>query len=213
MSKWFLARAGGLPVGPVGTDAVLRRIRGGTLSPDTLAWAEGMENWVPVVNLSEFTAEFGGGKGEEAAPNTQREPDYEHVTSQDLLPIPSESRERAANSAYGAGPPNTVRLQPDAGADARLYGHPAIAPSEPRVPQANKTLALPRQPGVVQAAPSNVTLAIGPPTAVSHASQPAPPLASSYPSQPAPPLAQSHPSQPAPPLAPSSYASAPQVAP
>ncbi len=58
MAKWYLARAGGSPIGPLRPDALVRRIRGGTLSPETLVWSDGMREWVPVAKVPEFAREF-----------------------------------------------------------------------------------------------------------------------------------------------------------
>jgi hypothetical protein len=58
VDKWFLARAGGSPIGPVRTDALLRRIRGGTLAPETLVWAEGMRQWMAISRVPQLAAEL-----------------------------------------------------------------------------------------------------------------------------------------------------------
>ena len=50
---WFLA-AGKKKVGPISTNRVIRRLNSGKVPSDALAWKEGMDEWLPVTDISEL---------------------------------------------------------------------------------------------------------------------------------------------------------------
>ncbi len=55
MTLWYLAQPGGTPLGPLGTDAVVRQVQEGSISRDSLVWAEGMERWLALGSVDEIS--------------------------------------------------------------------------------------------------------------------------------------------------------------
>jgi hypothetical protein len=53
--QWFLG-AGGQRLGPFDTDALAGQAQGGTLTPSTLVWKNGMAQWTPASQVPELAA-------------------------------------------------------------------------------------------------------------------------------------------------------------
>jgi membrane protease subunit (stomatin/prohibitin family) len=56
--QWFLG-AGGQRLGPFDTDALAGQAQGGTLTPSTLVWRNGMAQWTPASQVPELAAILG----------------------------------------------------------------------------------------------------------------------------------------------------------
>jgi uncharacterized protein DUF4339 len=69
---WYLARPRGAPIGPLRAEALIRRVRGGSLSPAELVWKEGFDGWKKIAQVPELIGDLLGAD-DEAAPDTPPE--------------------------------------------------------------------------------------------------------------------------------------------
>jgi hypothetical protein len=126
-SGWFLARPGGSPIGPLRAEALLRRIRGGTLSPDELVWKEGMEDWTTIGNVPELAlaivrdepaqAQGAPPEEEEPYPATIREPE---ISTE--MPLSEEAPETKRGAVSQSLLEKARRPKPRAQAVANVQG-------------------------------------------------------------------------------------------
>jgi hypothetical protein len=112
---WYLARPRGAPIGPLRAEALIRRVRGGSLSPAELVWKDGFDGWKKIAQVPELIGDLLA--DDDAAPDT-----------------PPETI-REASLRFDHEPPETKRA--DVPADVLKRARGSVVPAPGRSGQSN----------------------------------------------------------------------------
>jgi hypothetical protein len=149
--EWHVA-INDAPVGPLRRDEVARRITQGIINRESLAWREGMDDWMPIKHIAELTALF--------APPAPLAPPAPAVIAPVVAPQPIVTAPAARSDMAPIGGRKVVPVEayeppPPAAAVATATAYEEPEPSEPpaevAVATVNEPLPVIAQPIVTQA--------------------------------------------------------------
>jgi hypothetical protein len=124
LNEWFVA-INDIPVGPMHREEVARKITLGAISGESLAWREGLDDWMPARNIPELAGIFAQSTSQKAPARTAETLDHRYIAQQHL-PIEEEPIVATARSSVS---PIGGRLDVPQTVDDFIPPAPSLSPT------------------------------------------------------------------------------------